>query len=86
MWVSGNLIITNQPATITVAIVKNGDSLVLYGQMPVFTDTNNRAFPFSLNAYLGDVDKDDYFEVWYSSNTTNKNIYIQNLTWFTDSR
>lgn len=84
MFCSGSAFTTNQSVTLNIAIVKNGDpNTLVYGRNSVTLDTNGRNFNFSLNAYLQDVTKDDYFEVWLMNSANSNDAGISNLNWFT---
>ena len=65
MWISGTLLTSTSTSTIRGVIVKNGNPASI-GIMEIFLDQNNRAFNFSANAYLSNVNAtgNDYFEIY----------------------
>ena len=65
---------------IQVAIVKNGNSTVRYGETTLRTVTSNQPYQFSFIAFLPNIQKDDYFEIWYTVNG-NQTLTIEDLQW-----
>jgi len=80
-----NIVTTSQPCTVDVAIIKNGNTAVLYGKMQNYADVNNRPFPMASNALIQDVSKDDYFEIWLRPTAT-ETIIIQDLNWLMEAK
>ena len=82
MWISGTLLTSTSTSTIRVVIVKNGNPASI-GIMEIFLDQNNRAFNFSANAYLPNINSStlDYFEIYLYAVGSNETITLQNLNW-----
>jgi hypothetical protein len=81
MWVSINVQAdTGQPADLKFGIVKNNTPAVYYGTQGIFIDQNDRSFHVSMNIYLDDVKKDDYFEIWCKG-TASETIRVVDINW-----
>lgn len=86
MWVSCNVISTQQDRNIDIAIVKNGNTaLGLFGQMTVRVTVQSQPFPISTPAYIPDVVLGDYFEIWVTNSGTG-NVIVQDVSWLIDSK
>jgi hypothetical protein len=87
-FISGNIRCNaTQARNINIAIVKNGNSAVRYGETTVRIPSNNQnqSYQFSTNVYMIDVMKNDYFEIWLSSSNSGDLLVIDDLNWYTDS-
>jgi hypothetical protein len=84
-FISGNIRCNIPNRTLNIAIVKNGNSAVRFGETTARTTTANQSFQFSTNAYLANVSPSDYFEVWVTSTTSADVVTIDDLNWFTDT-
>ena len=86
MWIDGSITTSTSQSNIEVAIVKNGMTGTQYGNMDVFLDQNARAFNWSTNVYLDDVNQGDYFEIYVYVVGSNDTLIFQNINWMVDSR
>lgn len=85
--VSGNLSVNSNSQNISIAIVKNGNSSVRYGETTLRVVTSGQPFQFSFNAYVNNVAPGDYFEIWYSNLTSSgKEIIIQDIQWIANTQ
>jgi hypothetical protein len=80
MWISGAISTTSQQANFNVAIIKNHNTLVQYGTMPITVDQNARQFNFSTNAYIASVAPGDVFSIWIKPVGT-EDLIIAALDW-----
>jgi hypothetical protein len=81
MVVSGSLFQTTATQSLQYAIVKNGNSAVVYGKGGVTVNTANRPFSFSTNIYIDSVVANDYFEIWIRNITDADDATMQDLNW-----
>lgn len=86
MMLSGNVICTNTNKIFSVAIVKNGNSSDRYGETTVKLPNANNPYQWSTNVYIPEIQKNDYFEVWISSNTNSDVYQLQDVQWFTNTQ
>ncbi len=85
--VSGNLSINSANQDVSIAIVKNGNSAIRYGETTLRVSSANLPFQFSFIAYLADIAPGDYFEIYYSNATSaNKIITIQDIQWLANTQ
>lgn len=85
MWISGNVQANNVNRNVTVGIKKNNTGAII-SPMTVRTITASQPYSFSLVAYLENINKDDYFELFLTSSTNGDEIIVQDLTWYFESR
>lgn len=84
-WISANFTTSSQPCDMKIAIVKNGNPATVYGKQSIFLDINNRPFQVSMNVYLEDIVKNDYFEIWlYTAGA--ETVVLQDLNWIIDTK
>jgi hypothetical protein len=84
-FISGNIRCSVANRTLNIALVKNGNSAVRFGETTARTTTANQSFQFSTNAYLSNISQNDYFEVWVTSTNAADVVTIDDLNWFTDT-
>ena len=73
---------SNQPATVTLSIVKNGNFTgTTYGNMSVYIDQNSRAFNFSTNVYLDDVLENETYVIAGRCSNGTEAVILQDLNW-----
>lgn len=83
--ISGNLLCTGNPRTISLGIVKNGITGTHYGETTLRITTQNNPFQWSTVVYIPDVSPADYFELWCTSNNTDV-LTFQDINWFADTQ
>lgn len=81
MFISGALTTSTSQSNVIFSIVKNGDTGTTYGNMNIFLDQNARAFNFSTNVYIEDVEQNDYFGIYAKNTGTNDQIILQDVNW-----
>ncbi|PKP21751.1 MAG: hypothetical protein CVU05_06135 [Bacteroidetes bacterium HGW-Bacteroidetes-21] len=86
MTISGNVLCSNDSKIFSVAIVKNGNTAVKYGQTSVKLVNSNNPYQWSTNVYLEDMSKDDYYEIWVTSSSNNDVFILQDIQWFTSTQ
>lgn len=84
--ISGNISVTNQNRVITIAIVKNGISASPYGETDLRITVQNQPFQFSTVIYVPNMKKDDYLELWTTSNTSSDVVTFQDVQWFANTQ
>ena len=70
---------------IQITIIKNGITGSTFGMSPVTVDTANRKFTWGLTAYLQNVKKNDYFEIYMRNITSGNDVALTDLTWLIKS-
>lgn len=86
MNISINVQVANNGSRrVDVGIVKNGSSATVYGMNSVHVDISNRVFSTSCVAFLQGVQKDDYFEIWIRSTTTEATMLVGGVSWTSQS-
>lgn len=81
MTIDGTVATSNQPVGLNYAIVKGGNTAVLYGIGKITIDTNNRSFNFGTNVFITNVAKDEYFELYIMNETNNNDARVVDLQW-----
>jgi hypothetical protein len=85
--VTGNLSVSSTNQNISIAIVKNGNSAVRYGETTLRVTTADQPFQFSFLASLDNIGPGDYFEIYYSNaSTSNKQVKIQDIQWLANTQ
>lgn len=84
--ITGNITVSNQNRVITIAIVKNGVSSTRYGETDLRVTVANQPFQFSTVIYIEDVVKNDYLELWATSNNNGDIVTFQDIQWFADTK
>jgi hypothetical protein len=86
-FIAGNIQCNNSSRALNIALVKNGNSSIRYGETTVRISPNsaNQATGFSTNIYLEEIKKGDYFEIWVTSNASGDILIIDDLNWFTQT-
>lgn len=81
MAVNLSVIASSNTASVSCAIVKNGNSATLYGKMTTFCKTAGEAFNLSTCVLLQNAVATDYFEIWITSSVGN--VIVQDANWLT---
>jgi hypothetical protein len=86
MWVSLSAVMAWwAPADMVYAIVKNGNTGTVYGQMTAYIASNNQPISSSTSIYLDDVVQWDYFEIFVKT-VGNETVTIRDISWYIDSK
>lgn len=83
--ITGNIMVNNNNRVLTLALVKNGNPNIRFGETTLRITTPNQPFQFSTVVYLQDVANNDYFELFCSSKNPGDIITFQDINWFVDS-
>ncbi len=83
--ITGNIMVNSNNRVLKLALVKNGNSNIRYGETTLRITTPNQPFQFSTVVYLQDVSHNDYFELFCSSKNPGDVITFQDINWFVDS-
>jgi len=83
--ICGNLQVNQVNRSVTIGVKKNNTGQII-SPMTVRCGSANQPYPFSLVAYLDEVIKDDYFELFVTSSTNGDQVIVQDLTWYFESR
>jgi hypothetical protein len=87
MWVSCNVINSQNNRNVDIAVIKNGNvALGVFGQMTVRCTVSGVSYPVTTNVYLSDVTAGDYFEIWVTSSNNGDLVTVQDVAWLTDSK
>ena len=84
--VSGNLSVASNNRTITIGIVKNGNTGTIYGQSTLRLTTQNQPFQYSTTIYVQNVAHNDYFELFVSSANGNDIVNFQDINIFVNAQ
>jgi hypothetical protein len=88
VWViiSGNLSDATSNRTISFGLVKNGVTSTRYGESTVRITSSNQPFQFTTVVYLSDVNANDYFELYCTSNNSGDVLTFQDVNWFASAQ
>jgi len=82
IFISGNVQVNSTNRVITVGIVENGNTSIRYGETTLRVTVANQPFQFSTVIYIEDVEKDDYFELFCSSQNNGDVLRFQDINWY----
>lgn len=83
---SGDLSIAHNNKTISIGIVKNGVSSTVNGETTLRVTTANQPFQFSTVIYLQNINKNDYFELWFKTESNDEIVNFQDIQWLTETK
>ncbi|HBS88959.1 MAG: hypothetical protein A2W91_05900 [Bacteroidetes bacterium GWF2_38_335] len=86
MNITGNVICTNTNKVFSVAVVKNGNPALRYGEITVKITSASYPYQWATNVYIPDAVAGDYYEVWITSTTDNDIYILQDVQWFTNTQ
>ena len=84
--ISGNLSVDNGNRTISLGVVKNGNSAVRYGETTIRTQAPNTAALFSTVVYISDIAATDYFEIWCSTLNGGDVVTFHDVQWLAETK
>ncbi|MCU0456798.1 MAG: hypothetical protein MUE74_10885 [Bacteroidales bacterium] len=82
IFISGNVMEDSNNRVITIAIVKNGNTAVRYGETSLRVTVANQPFQFSTIIHLENVQKNDYLEMYCSSANAGDKLTFQDINWY----
>jgi hypothetical protein len=86
MLISCNVICNNDAKILSVAIVKNGNSALRYGETTVKLPSSTQPYQWSTNIYIEDLSQGDYYEVWITSSSDSDIYKLQDVLWYTNTQ
>lgn len=84
--IAGNLSVNASSRTISIGIVKNGNTAVRFGETTLRTGSSNQPYQFSFVAYIEDISPNDYYEIYLTSNSSFDVIKIQDIQWLVNTQ
>jgi hypothetical protein len=84
--ITGNMSVNANNKTISIGIVKNGDSGVRYGETTLRITVQNQPFQFSSVVSLSDIGPNDYFELYALSASSGDIIIINDIQWLVSTQ
>ncbi|MHB1277891.1 MAG: hypothetical protein ACYC1Q_05790 [Bacteroidia bacterium] len=84
--VTGNIAVNSANATATIAMAKNGNSAVRYGETDLRLKTANESYSFSAVFYLGDIMEGDYFELYCTTDGNGDIVTFLDVQWLTETK
>jgi hypothetical protein len=84
--ITGNLSNSVLNQTLTIAIVRNGVTATRYGETDLRILAANQPFQFSTVIYIPDMVKNDYLELFVTSNVNGSVVTFRDIQWFTDTQ
>ncbi|HYF32085.1 MAG TPA: hypothetical protein VD993_13270 [Chitinophagaceae bacterium] len=84
--ITGNLSINSANKTVSLGIVKNGNTSVRYGETTLRLTTGSQPFQFSTVVYVSDISPGDYFEVFCTSSSSGDLVTFQDVQWFANTQ
>jgi hypothetical protein len=86
MIITGDISVGSNNRTISIGIVKNGNTAVIYGETELRVTNANQPFQFATTIYLTDIGPDDYFELYATSAHNGDVVTFQDVQWFTETK
>jgi hypothetical protein len=84
--ITGNVSTSQDNRIITIGIVKNGVAGTRYGETDLRALVGNQPFQFSTVIYVSDIVKNDYLELYVTTNVSGDVVLFRDIHWFTDSK
>lgn len=85
--ITGNIIDNaSKKATITIGLVKNGNTSVIYGATVIYLPQVGDPYQFATVITLQNINKNDYFELYGKTDNFSDNISITDLQWLTETK
>lgn len=85
--ITGDISVNNNNRGISIAIVKNGIVGSRYGETALrTTNVTDQPFQFSTVIYIPQMAKDDYLELYVTSDTSGDLVKLVDVQWFTNTQ
>jgi hypothetical protein len=84
--ITGNLSNSVVNHVLTLAIVRNGVTTTRYGETDIRITVAGQPFQFSTVVYIPNMARNDYLELYVTSNTNGSVVTFRDLEWFTDTQ
>lgn len=87
LFITGNVIDNAaKKATITIGLVKNGNTSVIYGATVIYVPMIGDPYQFATVITLQNISKNDYFELYSKTDNSLDSISITDLQWLTETK
>lgn len=88
MWavITGNLSNSAANQVLTLGIVKNAVTGTRYGETDIRIIVANQPMQFSTVIYIPNLSKNDYLELWVTSNTSGSVVIFQDIQWYANTQ
>lgn len=83
--ITGNMSVKDAGRIVTIAVVKNGITTTRYGETDLRVKDGNSPFQFSTVIYIPDVAKNDYLELYFTTNANGDEVTFQDIQMFTNT-
>lgn len=84
--ITGDISNSTNNRTITICIVKNGITTTRYGETDLRILTANNPMQFSTVIYIPDMAKNDFLELFVTSNSSGDVVTFLDIQWFTNTQ
>ena len=85
--ITGDISVNNNNCILSLAIVKNGITASRHGETALrTTNISGVPFQFSTVIYIPDMVKDDYLELYVTSNNSGDIVLLKDVQWFTNTQ
>jgi hypothetical protein len=84
--ITGNITVPQNNRTISIGIVKNGNTLVRFGETDLRLTNFGQPTQFATTIYLTDIQPGDYFELYCTSANSGETTTFQDVQWFTETK
>jgi hypothetical protein len=84
--ITGDLLNSVTGQVLTIAIVRNGVTATRYGETDIRILAAAQPFQFSTVIYIPNLGKNDYLELWVTSNVNGSVVTFQDVQWFTNTQ
>lgn len=86
VFITGNLLNALKKSNITIGLIKNGNTSIVYGLTSLYVPTIGEPFQYGTSVYLKNVKQNDYFELYCKSNSTGDAVTFTDLQWITEAK
>jgi hypothetical protein len=84
--ITGNITVPQNNRTISISIVKNGDSSTRFGETDLRLTTASQPYQFATTIYLTDIQPGDYFELYCKNSASGETATFQDVQWLTETK
>lgn len=84
--ITGNLLNNSRKSNLTIGLVKNGITTIIYGATSLYVPTPGDPFQFGTAIYLKNVANNDYYELFCKSDGAGDVITFKDIQWVTESK
>ena len=84
--ITGNITVNQNNRTITIFMVKNGNTAVKIGETDLRLHTANQPSQFSTVIHLDNIGPNDYYELYCISANSADEVIFRDVQWYTDTK